>query len=99
MSAPLIGTTHGALVISLLLIFTLLNDIERLHILKVILHMIRNISTLQILSSALSMPVLKTQFLILLMLATYVLKMSQRFILGHRYNNKHHLSDLHSNAS
>ena len=92
-------TSWVALRISLLLIFTLLNNIEWLHILKVILHMIWNISALQILSSALSMLVLKTQFLILLRLATYVLKMSQCFILGHRYNNKHHLSDLHSNAS
>ena len=70
LSTPLIGTTHGTLRISLLLIFTLLNNIEQLHILKVILHMIWNVFALQILSSTLSMPVLQTQFLILLMLAT-----------------------------
>jgi len=48
LSTPLIGTTHGALGISLLHIFTLLDDIQWLHILKVILHMIWNISAPQI---------------------------------------------------
>jgi hypothetical protein len=75
LSAPLIGTTHRALGISVLLIFTLLDNILRLHIVKVILHMIWNISVHQIVSSSLRMPLLETQSLILLMLATYVLKM------------------------
>lgn len=99
LSTPLIGTTHGALGISLLLIFTVLNDIERLHILKVILHMVWNISASQIVSNALTMPALQTQFLILPMLTTHVLKMSQYFSLGHFYNTRQHLSDVHSNAS